>query len=118
MGIESYRITESTTQGGGVQRVQVAFTDHLGKNHNRGYDFPKGADVDKEILVRQAHVEQGLKDQEIELVIGKIENGQNFTLQYASVAELKTRLQESEVEKQVEIDRLTGEKANISKEIK
>lgn len=110
----TYKIIESTIQTDGIQRVQVAFTDHLGKEHRRHYDFPKNADVDKEIQTRKFHVEQGLKDQEIESAVGKIEAGKTFELQYASEAELKLKLQERIDEKQDAIDALILEKGYIN----
>ena len=117
MTIISYKIIESSIQGGGEQRVQVAFRDHLSIEHRRSYDFPKNADVDKEIIIRQVAVEQGLKDQDIETAISKVEQGKPFSIQYALYADLKLRLQEREIEKQEEIDRLTLEKANVSAEV-
>lgn len=114
MSIKSSKIIESTIQGGGVQRVQVVFMDNLAKEHKRQYDFPPDADVEKEILIRQTHIEQGLKDQDIELAIGKIESGESFDPQYASDAELKLKLQEREVEKQEEINKLLSEKDAIN----
>ena len=117
MSIKSYKITEQTTQRGGIIRVCVAFTDHLGRTHNRGYDFPPGIDVPDEIAIRQTHVEQGLVDQEVNEVVKKIESGETYTLVYATDAELKTKLEEIEDEKQNEIDKLTVEKTNITMEI-
>ncbi|GAF67724.1 unnamed protein product [marine sediment metagenome] len=114
MAITSNKIIESTIQGGGTQRVQVVFTDHFSKKHQRQYDFPKDADINAEILIRQTHVEQGLKDQDIEKAVSKVSAGKSFSLEYATDAELKLRLQEVEIEKQAEIDTLTDEKANIS----
>lgn len=110
----STKIIESTIQSEGTQRVQVAFMDNLGREHRRQYDFPEKADADKEIEIRKSHVEQGLKDQDVESAIGKIEVGESFNLQYASEDELKLKLQEREVEKQDEIDILTSEKDNIN----
>lgn len=114
MPIISHEIIESTIQGGGTQRVHVAFTDHLAREHRRQYDFPAGADVNKEIQIRQVHVKQGLKDQEIEWAVSRVSAGETFSLDYATDAELKTRLQQVEIEKQAEIDTLTSEKDNIS----
>jgi len=112
-----YKIIESTIQAGGKQRIQVAFMDDFKREHRRSYDFPAKADVVKEILIRQDHVEQGLKDQEIASVIEKIEKGETFELQYATATELKLRLIEIEIEKQTEIDKLLVEKENITAEV-
>lgn len=118
MPIELTKIIEQTTQADGVQRVQVAFIDHLRKEHRRSFDFPKGADIDKAIQGMVVNIEQGLKDQEIEQTLGKIDSFEPFILEHASDADLKTRLMEYGFEKQIEIDRLTSEKINVSAEEK
>lgn len=116
MGIVSSKIIEKTIQATGVQRVRVAFIDHLGKEHRRSHDFPKGANINKAIANMIPLIESSLKSQEIEQVIQQIEKGESFQLDYASDVDLKTRLQELEVKKQTEIDTLTSEKTNINME--
>ena len=117
MGIVSTKIIEQTTQADGARRTQVAFIDHLGKAHRRSFDFPAGADVAKSISGRISNIENGLKNRDIENAVSQIEQDKSFELEYVSVADLKIRLQECEVNKQDEIDRLTFEKTNISLEV-
>lgn len=101
-----------------MQRVQVAFTDHLQREHRRQLDLPAGVDIDTGIAIRQTHVEQGLKDQDVQLAVSRIERGKSFNLDYATVEELKAILQEVEADKQAEIDQLILEKTHISAEAK
>lgn len=115
--IESHKILNQSTQSDGKLRTQVAFTDHLGTNHNRSYDFPEGSQVNDEIAIRQVSVDAGLKDQDIQKALSRIERGDTFKLDFASPAELKTRLQEVEIQKQDEIGRLIVEKTNISAKV-
>ena len=112
--IISTKIIESTIQAEGIQRVQIAFVNHLNCEHRRQYDFAKDAIIADEIEIRKSHIEQGLKDQDVELAVGRIESDKSFKLQYASEDELKLRLQEREVENQEEIDMLISKKANIA----
>lgn len=118
MTIVSFKIIESSIQGGGEQRIQVAFMDHLEREHRRSYDLPKDVDISKAIEARKSNVEQGLKDQDIELATRRIELGKSFKLEYASDTELKLKLEERKLEKQEEIDKLTSEKDKISEELK
>lgn len=70
-----WEIIEQTTQGGGVQRVYVEFTDHFSKTHRRSYDFPASANVSDEIDSRSVSVEHGLEDLEEETLRSQVENG-------------------------------------------
>jgi hypothetical protein len=116
--IESYKILDESVQSDGTQRVRVGFTDHLGTVHNRSYDFPKDAIIADSVVVVQVAVDAGLKDQDIQKALSQIERGDSFKLDFASTAELKTVLQEVEMEKQSEIDQLTVEKANVGAEVR
>ena len=117
MTIKSFKIIKVSIQGGGEQRTEVVFTDHLGIKHYRSYDLQKDSDINKEVEIRKAGVEQGLKDQDIEKAVSSIEAGKPFALQYAEYVELKLRLQDRELEKQEEITRFTDEKAKVSAEL-
>lgn len=118
MLIKSYKITDSTIQADGKQRVCVAFVDYLGKIHNRGYDFPAKAIIADEIKIRQDHVVQGLKDAEIEKVIGLIEDGESFSLEYATAEEVKAIMIDRITEKEVDIDEISLAKTRLSSEVK
>ena len=117
MTIKSFKIIKVSIQGGGEQRTEVIFIDHLGIKHHRSYDLPKDADVNKEVEIRKAGVEQGLKDQDMEKAVSRIEAGKPFTLDYSEYTELKLRLQDREIEKQEEITRLTDEKTKVFAEL-
>ena len=115
--IKSHRITEQTTQADGAKRTNVAFKDHTGKEHNRGFDFPPKTDIEKAIVARYSQIEFGLRQRDIEQAASKIIEGKAFTLTHATSAELKERLMEIEADKQAEIDRITIEKVNVHTEI-
>lgn len=119
MGIVSTKITDSSVQASGIQRVRVAFTDHLAKVHNRGFDFPAGVVVADEIQKRISNVENGLKDQEIENAVKIVESGKPFpSLEFATTEEVKAAMEESIAEKDAEIARLTSEKTELDNEVK
>lgn len=112
-----WEIIEQTKQQNGIQRVQVEFIDGLNRKHRRSYDFPFKSNISAEIDIRSIHVEQGLKDLDINLAITKIESGATYKLDYATATELKTKLAEVTTEKQNEIDIITAKQSKIDSEI-
>ncbi len=119
MIIESYKITESTVQANGKQRVRVAFIDHLGKVHNRGYEFPAEAIVGDEIKIRKGHVEDGLISAEVEKLVSAMENGESVgTFKYCLIEDVKVALLMKKTENLIEITNLTNKNTYLELESK
>ncbi len=119
MIIKSYKIIESTVQTAGKQRVRVAFTDHLGKVHNRGYDFSAEAIVGDEIEIRKGHVEDGLISTEVEKLVSAVENGESVgTPDYCLIEDVKVALLIKKTENLVEITNLTNKNTYLKLESK
>ena len=117
MTIVSSEIIEDRQQAHDQRYVWERHVDHLNRDYFFFYAAPLKADVEKIMIDRIPSIELVAKEKEISEVIGRIERGEPFELEYVTKEELKPVLEARMAEKEVEIINMTEQMNNISDEI-